>query len=62
MKLLDWIKFIAGSLITGLVTVVVFFVSFEFYLAFGPFIVLFGMIRDLFSRGRRTDEDAEDEE
>lgn len=57
MKLLDWIKFIAGSLITGLVTVVVFFVSFEFYLAFGPFIVLFGMIRDLFHKRRRTDDE-----
>ena len=61
MKLLDWIKFIAGSLITGLVTVVVFFVSFEFYLAFGPFIVLFGMIRDLFDKRRRTDDEPTDD-
>ena len=61
MKLLDWIKFIAGSLITGLVTVVVFFVSFEFYLAFGPFIVLFGMIRDLFDKRRRTDDEPADD-
>ena len=61
MKLLDWIKFIAGSLITGLVTVVVFFVSFEFYLAFGPFIVLFGMIRDLFDKRRRTGDEPTDD-
>lgn len=55
MRVLDWIMLITGGLLTGIVMLVVFVFSFRFFLAFGPFIILFGMMRD-FAREKKQNE------
>lgn len=56
MRAWEWAAFAAGVLLIGAVMVVVFLFSFEFFLAFGPFVMLFWMIRDAVRRGRERRE------
>ena len=56
MRVWEWAVFAAGVLLIGAVMVVVFLFSFEFFLAFGPFVMLFWMIRDAVSRRRERRE------
>ena len=52
LNVFEIIAGIIGMLIIGLIMVVVFLFSFRFFLMFGPFIILGGMIRDVLRKRR----------
>ena len=50
--ILELTYFIICLMLTGIVMVMVFLFSFRFFLMFGPFIILFGMLKNLLRRAK----------